>query len=355
MRSSLYESIQKPRSSAKNIKNIVSFVKKSKIQPNLLFLGTSVAFEGINLQVFNQRLQAKGIRAQSGACESALLINQHLIYKELKSIRSIQTIVHIADPIFPWTTSKKINAINLSMANEFSPIRTLSLMQEYQIPIDSTMKRFFYFRTISYRKDLQDAILSPLQRIKSLTKARNRSHAEFYHVNQSSFQLSVYANPKSNICGASLRNIRKGLHLDLQGNVFTKENLKVSDSYHLNTVNRTCSFVQQNYTSIPNSSSAKKLFFARLKLFYDEIHQSGHTLLVVFPAYSRHAHKLNSNFVMQAWSEFFATLPYIQSENIIDLRFPHKEFLQDDLFYDPLHLNGEGAILFTKILAERFL
>ena len=70
LQSGAYAYIQKPRSAAKNVLNIVKYGKKSKLKPNLLVLGTSVAFEGVNLQLLNQKLKANNMRAQSGACES---------------------------------------------------------------------------------------------------------------------------------------------------------------------------------------------------------------------------------------------------------------------------------------------
>ena len=85
MQSGLYKYMLKPKSYAANITNIVNTVTKSKIKPNVLILGTSVAYQGINLPHLNSLLEKDGLVVQSGATEGAMLITQHLIFKNIIS------------------------------------------------------------------------------------------------------------------------------------------------------------------------------------------------------------------------------------------------------------------------------
>ena len=354
LRTGLYEPFLKPKSSARNVLNVVTVAQNSRVNPEMMVLGTSVAFQAVRLPYLNRLLENEGLVVQSGACESARLVTQHLIYRELKDKPSLKTILHIVDPIFPWTVTRKPDPHNLSMALQFrEQSATLQLFKAYGIQLGASQRRAFQIRLLAYQKDLRDGLLNLPGRIKSLSRAAGKGRGDFYYVNNNEYIFSGYRTESPRACVESVSRLPRTLREDKSGDIFDRQGRKVSDTYHRQTVGRTCEVVAQDYTLRPGSEFFENLFFERLAQFYAEIRGNGHKIITVFPPYAPVARGMNSDRIIDVWRKRLNADPRLRPEHILDLRDAINTETPERYYSDALHLNRHGAGIFTEALARK--
>ena len=84
----LYRKILEPNSYAENVNRITEIMKTSPVEPNVLILGTSVAYQGVNMPLLNKLMEKDGIVVQNGASQGAMLETQHSIYRDIRGERA---------------------------------------------------------------------------------------------------------------------------------------------------------------------------------------------------------------------------------------------------------------------------
>ncbi len=344
LQSGLYRHLLKPNTYAENVNRITDVVRESPVssEANVLILGTSVAYQGINLTLLNELLSDTGLRVQSGATEGAMLITQHSLYRSLSpSLPRLKAVVHVAEITSPWTARYFLDPPNRSMAAQFPAFRTLSLMKEYQYKTGFSDYTYFLIKSSAYQQDLRDFALNPPERIKRLGRKFAEDKKLYPYENQYSFAISSYGNP------ADLQDcIAKGSagipYVDASGR-------EVTDIHHQRAVVQTCQLGMHDPWTHPGRDQWADLYFTNLKSFYSEIQRSGQRVMVVFPPYSELLRDSLGAERMQVWEN---GLKHTKQIITADLRTSLDGPGNLDYYYDTIHLNREGSLLFTRKLAE---
>lgn len=348
MQSGLYRKLLQPNSFADNVNRIVKIAGSSDINPQVLILGTSVAYQGILLPDLNARLESEGWRAQSGASEGAMLITQNMIYRTLKKkMPDLKLVVHVAEATFPWTARYDLNGANRSMTAQFDRPETIKRLGEYDYELSSDDYSYYLVRSLTYQKDIRDFALNPLERIKRLGREYRKysqDKPDYPYVNEHQYAMSAYPAHSLKEC---VKVAKKGVpETDETGK-------QITDRHHRKAVWQTCEVGMSDPMSYPGASHWEKLFFKRLQLFYREIQDDGVRVVTVFPPYSSLIKDLNEGKRMGRWHKNLKELYGSDEYLYLDLRSSLDSPDNADLYYDTIHLNRKGARRFTHILTDR--
>lgn len=345
LQTGLYQYALRPESYAENINRNVNFVSDSEVEPNVLVLGTSVAYQGLNMRLLNEELDGSGLRVLSAASQGALLVTQHSAYRYLKEeLPSVKLIVHVSETTFPWTARHVLDASNRSMLTQFPRAQVFPLLAAYDYHLTLRDRTFLLLRSVSYQKDLRDFVLNPAARIKRLGKKyRNPVYPSPYgHENDYEFKISAYGAKTLDEC---VKAAKTGIpETDASGR-------KVTDRDHRRALKITCEIGLRDPINRPGAEQWNRLFFHRLELMHDEIRGDGRRILTVFPPYSNLIPDLNRDDRLRTWRENLREIYGDDSYQIADLRRSLDGPDNGDLFYDTIHLNREGAARFTKAFA----
>lgn len=347
MQSGAYRFFLEPNSYADNVNRIVNTVSQSPVEPDVYILGTSVAYQGIILPELNRLLQPHGITAQSGASEGAKLITQHLIYRSTEPrLNKMKVLIHVSESSYPWTARYNMDPPNMSMISQFPRSETLELLNRYQYNITTDMYSTLFVRTLTYRRDLRDFILDPLNRLKKLGRKLKDRDALYPYENQYSYSLASYQPEGLKDC----------VEKSLRGIPYQDESGRdITDIHHRRAVGQTCQLAMKDPMSDSGKHQWADLFFHRLQFFYNEVRRDDHRIITVIPPYSRLIQDYNQEEKGKIWEknlkQIHADLPY----RYWDLRTSLDSADNDSLYYDTIHLNRKGAMRFTRILAERII
>ena len=342
-----YRELLDPQSYADNINRITSTVKRSVLKPDLLVLGTSVAYQGIQVRALNERLKPLGITAQSGACQGAKLMTQHAIYRALRpDLPKLKYVVLVSEVSFPWTARRHIDEPNLSMVSQLPRRVAYGIAADYGMKLSFQEHLYLNVRSITYRRDLRAFALAPLKRLKRLHRRNREPPSPFVYENREVFRISAYRARTIEECMASARS---GIpERDERGN-------RVTDRHHRNAVLQTCAVGRDDPMSHPGGPQWTKLFFNRLALMHAEIRRDGRIPIVVFMPYSDLIRDLNADLRLTVWKESLRRMYGHDDYQLLDLRRSLDGPGNGDYYYDTIHLNSYGAARFTEILAGRLI
>lgn len=346
LQSGLYKYFLQPRSYADNINHIVRVVGHSRLKPDILILGTSVAYQGINVPLLNRLPEMRGMVAQSAACEGAKLLTQQLLYRTLKKeLPAVRVVLHVSEISFPWTARETIDEPNLSMIAQLPRRIVFPLLDEYDIRLSSQERMYLLFRVLTYRKDMRDAILDPLDRIKGIGRRWREEPSDYVYVNQYRYRLSSYPASNAEQCVQAAR--RKIPEKDEQGR-------RITDEHHRQAVRITCEMGRKERDPIltPGAAQWNRLFFRRLKLLHQEVRKDGREIITVFAPYSDLIKDMNADVRLRVWEKNLRKISPENPSRILDLRHALDDPRNGDLYYDTIHLNRYGAERLTRILAR---
>ena len=344
LQSGLYRNFLRPKSYAANVNNIIRTVKNSRIKPNILILGTSVAYQGINLPLLNSLLEKEGLRVQSGATEGAVLINQHLIFRNLiQEMPDVKLLLHFSEISYPWTSRYLLDVSNRSMAAQFPRKETLELLSRYEYDLSPSDYSYFTVRSITYQSDLRDFVSSPLYRIKLLSR-ENKEHKDFPYENNYTYSMAVIQAKDLNDC---INNFPVGLPQ------INEKGERITDRMHMEAMLRTCNLAKRDPMNIRGAPQWKNLFFKRLKIFIDDVQSRNIKVITVLPPYSQLIQDSNEKLRLSVWEEELKKIHNGRESSYIDLRHSLDGNDNSSLYYDTIHLNREGSIRLTKKLAEQ--
>ncbi len=351
MQSGLYKNLLEPRSYAENVNRIRKVASTSPVNPQILILGTSVAYQGINLPLLNEKLQAAiGWQAQSGASEGAMLITQNLIYKDLKKdYPDLKLIVHVNEATFPWTARYSMDPSNRSMVAQFPRSQALKLLKEYRYNLSRDDYAYFYIKTLTYQKDLRNFALKPLQRIKKLGREfkKDQETTPLYpYINEYKYSIAAYP-------AQDLKECSDKAHAGIPE--FNAQGVQVTDRHHRKAVWMTCDLARWDPILHPGAHQWKNLYFHRLGIFYNEIRKDGLKVVTVFPPYSDLIKDQNNEERMKEWRTHLSEIHGDDSYLFLDLRNTIHGKDNASYYYDTIHLNRKGSLVFTEILANRII
>jgi hypothetical protein len=116
-----YKPFQKKNSYAQSVNKITDSAIRSLpiLKPNVLIVGTSIAYEGLSAKRLNEKIKEKGLVAQSIAIPGSELIVQELaLRKVLKSNPDIKYIIHVNEMHLPWVDRRILIDSSLAMITE---------------------------------------------------------------------------------------------------------------------------------------------------------------------------------------------------------------------------------------------
>ena len=342
----LYRKILEPNSYAENVNRITEIMKTSPVEPNVLILGTSIAYQGVNMPLLNKLLEKDGIVVQNGASQGAMLETQHSIYRDIRDdLPEIQAVVHIAEIYFPWQARYKLEHANQIMLAQFPRAEVLPLLEEYRFDLSVSDYAFFLLRMLTYKQDLRDLTLSPLDRIKDLGRKWRTSSREYPHINDYEFSLAAYGQTREEC-------LANALEFTKNGTLPEKDGKPISDRHHRQAAIDTCSLASRIPVDDPGAPEWTSLFFHRLSIMYGEFKRDDVKVITLFAPYSDMMPVREEQDPMDVWR---SELQRIQRGNatIVDMRDALDGPENAGYFYDILHLNKYGAEEFTYLLAER--
>ncbi|MGE8722943.1 hypothetical protein ACO2KH_16145 [Leptospira terpstrae] len=339
----VYKPYLKKNSYASNINRVTEHVvsKRDVLDPDILIVGTSVAFEGISIRLLNQELQKSGWKTQSIAVRGSELVVQHRILEEyLDKFPNVKIILHVMEPGMPWVDRKYIVDPTLAMLSELGNFKAIPTVLDFEYNLEFPNYLYLVFKSVAYRKDLSDLVINFNERLKAISrKNKNPNLNAWDYENDHPESIDEYQLKSVDDCLNRL-----ALHLPIPIP-------KASNPDHRRMLFETCGIA----SVVPKDSNATedtKRYFRRLKKMYNFIGSKNIHIINVFAPYSDVIRKVNNQERMKVWHDGLTeALSSHQTLNEMDL--------QDSLgdtngkyCFDLIHLNEAGMKEFTRILAK---
>ncbi|EOQ94899.1 hypothetical protein LEP1GSC195_0734 [Leptospira wolbachii serovar Codice str. CDC] len=339
----LYKPYLKKNSYASNINRVTEHVvsKRDMLDPDILIVGTSVAFEGISIRMLNDELKKTGWKTQSIAVRGSELVVQHRILEEyLDKFPNVKIILHVMEPGMPWVDRKYIVDPTLAMLSELGNFKAIPTVLNFEYNLAFSNYLYLIFKSVAYRKDLSDLVINFNERLKAISrKNKNPNLNPWDYENDHPESIDEYQLTSVDDCLNRL-----ALHLPL-------EIPKASNPDHRRMLFETCGIA----SVVPQDSNATEdteRYFRRLKKMYNFIGSRNIHIINVFAPYSDVIRKVNNEGRMKVWHDGL-------SEALVSHQTLDEMDLQDSLgdsngkyCFDLIHLNEAGMKEFTKILAK---
>lgn len=369
LRSGFYTGFLKKNSYAANINRISNHVlnMQESHNPDILILGTSIAYQGLSTRILQEKIDPTGLKIQSIAIPGSELIVQNLISKKvLKDFNNVKYLIYVAEVTMPWVSQKSLGLPTLAMISEFPPFEVLPLLKEfeystsYKVPVFDTILTtnygiqdlsFLFFKSIAYRRDFNDLLLDPGKRIKYITRdSRNINKNFYYFENTHEERMSSYNFENLDDCIQKTRDF---------GNPPYPEN---SNFDHKKAIFDTCALTQhtkvileQTETTENGDTELTKLYFRRLSKVFDNYIPRGIKIITVFAPYSHTMGEIGGESKMQVWKRELNKLLGENNAGIIDLQNLFSPGESDYYCYDTIHLNKDGMKKFSDSFGEILL
>ncbi|TGN19746.1 hypothetical protein [Leptospira idonii] len=343
LQSGIYKPMLKKNSYASNVNRVTDHVLKNRdvLNPDILIVGTSVAFEGISVRILNEELKAKGWKAQSIAIRGSELVVQHrILEKYLDQFPNVKYVLHILEPGMAWVDRTEAIDPTLAMLSELGNFRAIPLIGEFEYEPKPNNYFFLALKSIAYRKDLADLFINFNERLKAIArKNKNPNLNPWDYENDNIESMGPYHI-------TSLENCLEITKFDSSFPIPAESNFD-----HRRMIHETCG-VASTVPKDPKDTEDTKRYFRRLKKMYSLIGERKIHIIDIFAPYSTAIREFNSKERMLVWEKGLteALSPY-QTLDQIDL--------QDSLgtdngeyCFDLIHLNKAGMEKFTYILSN---
>lgn len=345
LQSPLYREILEPKSYAENVNRITGIMKTSEVRPNVLILGTSVAYQGVNMPLLNELLKEDGIVVQNGASQGAMLETQHSLYRDIRDdLPNLKAVLHVAEIYFPWQARYELEPANRIMLAQFPRRQVLPLLNDYEFRLSTSDYAFFLLRTLTYKQDLRDLTLNPLDRIKDLGRKWKTASRDYPHINEYEYSLAAYGNTREEC-------LERALELARTNELPRQDGQPISDRHHRQAAIDTCSLASRLPVDDPGAPEWTNLFFRRLSLMHGEIKEDGLNVVTLFAPYSDMMPVSDPDPILR-WKSELQNI-HSQKATMVDMRDALDGPENATYFYDILHLNRRGSEEFTRLLAER--
>ena len=373
LQTSIYKPFLKKNSYASNINRIIGQIikKKKEHDPDILIVGTSVAYQGLDLKSLQEIINPTGLKIQSVAIPGSELIVQDLaVEKVLEEFTNLKLVIYVGEITMPWVSQRILTLPTLAMLGEFDRSKAIENIIEFeykaesdynpnfsfmisQKKYDSIKKHFLFkdvsyadwsyiiFKSIAYRRDIGDFFTGPSKRIRDYKKSILFPNENFYdYENKYKQKMSLY--PIHN-----LENCVKLTHPSENTDPIPKG----SDFDHKKAIYDTCA-LSLFTTKTQHRTEETNLYFKRLSSIYKKIQNKNIKIINIFAPYSSIIdEKLGGEGRLQVWKE---ELKLLNGENaeVVDFRNIFTKENSNDYCYDVIHLNREGALLFSKALGD---
>ncbi|MCB1193425.1 MAG: SGNH/GDSL hydrolase family protein [Leptospiraceae bacterium] len=359
-----YKPFLKKNSYAANVNRIANHViKMSKVHdPDILVLGTSVAYQGLSVTMLNDKLKTKGLKLQSIAVPGSELITQQQVFEEvIPHFKKPKLLLHVVEVTMPWVAQENLMLPTLAMIAEFDRVDAIRKIyqQDYDLIEYPTSMNIYNFkdnwkkfmdsfslkvedisyiliRSIAYRRDMREFIISPGPRFRYMFK---------HYYTEPNLDIPDYENEYTE----KISSYFPIQDLDdckvKTGPANTDPIPPDSSPEHKKALFDTCSLALVT-TVEANETYRTQLYFKRLKLLYDEIQKHGIKTVVVMAPYSSLLSHLGGKERLAFWAK------KLEEMNIplVNLQFITHGKNNGDYYYDLIHLNKHGKELFSNEL-----
>lgn len=373
LRTGMYKPFLKKNSYAANINNILGHAieQKQKHNPDIILLGTSVAYQGLNIRLLQEKINQTGYKIQTAAIPGSELIVQDLVVEKiLEEFDSLKLIIYVGEITMPWVSQKKLSLPTLAMLGEFNRKKVFSNLTEFDYEsdvfvldmkgnfienswLDKLQRKtlpykidyedwaYLLFDTIKYRRDIGHLLVNPSIRIRYYKNKLNNPNVNFYeYENIKTEKMSSYNFQNLDDCFIR-SNVSQNFDAIPIG----------SDYEHKKAIYQTCA-LSKHTTTEQNRTKETELYFKRLSSLYEQIKKRNIKIINIFAPYSKVIdNNLGGNGRVKLWQEELKKLNG-QDAELIDFRYVFDGKNSDDFCYDVIHLNGEGAKLFSEELGN---
>lgn len=339
----VYKPYLKKNSYASNINRVTKHVisQKENLNPNILIVGTSIAFEGISIRILNEKLAPLGWKTQSIAIRGSELIVQHRILEEyLDQFPDVKIILHVMEPGMPWVDRKTAVEPTLSMLSELGNFKTIPTLHEFEYDLNFSNYLYLVFKSIAYRKDMSDLVINFNERIKTIVRTnKNPNLNPWDYENDHPESIEEYNLTSVNDCVDRL-----ALHLPI-------EIPSGSNPDHRRMLYETCN-VANDVPKDTNATENTERYFRRMKKMYNFIGRKKIHIYNIFAPYSDVIRNTNDENRMKVWYEGLTkSLKDFQTLDAIDLQDSLGE-KNGEYCFDLIHLNEKGMVKFSNVLAK---
>lgn len=337
-----YTSFLKKNSYASNVNRISDHVifKTNELDPDILILGSSLAYQGLSVPILNQKLEHLGLKVQSLALPGGDLIVQGLLLeKALKHFTKLKYIIHVNEAEMPWIDQRIPSEPTLAMASELNRKLALERLLEDDYKLSYSEFAFVLFKLIAYRRDLGDALLNPGKRIKDFGRFRknlNTNPYEYENIYEES--LALYDFKTIDDClqvSSPFSPIPVG-----------------SNALHKDGLSKTCSLAKTFELPL-DKNELTDLYAKRLKNFYNNIESNHIKIINVYPPFPHYLDFVNYPARINFWQKEFQ--PIIGKNKVINLLNIIPRESNSEYFYDLIHLNRKGMALFSDRLGDSLI
>jgi hypothetical protein len=342
-----YRTFLKKNSYAANVNRITSHAVKMRPQldPEILILGTSVAFEGLSIRVLNQELESTGYKSQMLAIPgSELVVQNQVVAKYLKEFPNTKIILHVMEAGMPWVDRNDLILPTLAMLSELGNWEAISVIRDFEYKPKWDDYAYLALKSIAYRRDMKDFLSEPNERIKFLGREWRTPNTNLWdYENSHTESVAAYKIKDLNDC------------IEKTGPNNQDPAPPGSSLRHKKMLYDTCQLSFETTDEAgPTKSTAR--YFRRLKRIYSHIPKDQIKVVHVFAPYS----DLISHFgkerrmpvyrsgLDQVVQETFGS----EKADIIDLESLLDGPKNGEYCFDLIHLNKPGMEIFSKELGK---
>lgn len=334
-----YKPFIKRNSFASNVNRITDHAldRQKDWDPDVLILGTSMAYEGLSPEILNIRLKAHGLKIQSIAIPGAELVVQALaLEKVLREFQNVKYIIHVNEAEMPWVDFETLSPGTRAMVSEFDRRKVYFLLNDFDYKVSFSDWLSIMVRLINYRKDIGDWILNPLQRLKYFGRERKE---------KANYGISSYENRyEKSLALYSFSNLEECIGVT---GAFSPI-VEGSNAMHRDSIFSTCLVAKEKKLESGTTESTIR-YKKRLSQLYQLIGEKDIHVVHVFPPLPYYLDFVNYPERIAYWKENYSDL---LSEDIVDF---HDLFSREEgtkYFYDLVHLNRKGNEEFSYRLAD---
>lgn len=345
----------KKNSYASNINRITDHIlsHKEDHNPDILILGTSVAYQGLSPRILQEKLNGAGLKIQSAAVPGSELIVQELVSEKiLRKFDKVKLLVYVAETTMPWGSQWELGLPTLAMVGEFDKIDFYPKVKNYGYNVHYDDWVYLMFKSVAYRRDIGDFLTDPGKRMKQISKLLKSPNKNFYDFENDHFEkVSSYPAETLEECIKKTENFGAPPYPDN------------SNPDHKKAVLETCALAKYTRDLINDPHPKKKeqakknieLYFQRFRKVYEHYRKRNIKFLIVFAPYSHLMKDLGGDDKVNVWKQNLEGI--IGKENlwIADMQDTFDGKDSNDFCYDTIHLNHQGMELFSEKLGNFLL
>ncbi|MBM9576154.1 SGNH/GDSL hydrolase family protein [Leptospira sp. 201903070] len=344
-----YRPFLKKNSYAANVSRITNHVidKQKEFDPDILIVGTSVAYQGLSLPILNKELEPLGKKIQSVAIPGTELIVQDLaVLKTLPHFKKVKTVVHVFEITTPWVGQKILNLHTLAMISEFDRLQVYPRIYDFGYEVKADDLAYITLKSIAYRRDIQDLILSPSKRIKDIGKRFRKENLDPWDY-ENSYKEKISMYPIKDVPDCVAKTDPANGQPIPEG----------SDRFHKKAIFDTC-VLSSNPLNNAVEDDVTRQYFDRLKILHDEIRRIGKEngqeieIIGVVAPYSQLIQEWRLEERNQVWKRELQRINPAKPVSLLDYQTLLDGPDNGDYYYDLIHLNQLGMEKLSHAFAK---